>query len=57
MEEQKVFRVMAWQQCRQKNREHDARVIGILGRIFLQSAQLEIDGCAGRTPLLIRDAE
>jgi len=38
----------------EKNREHDARVIGILGRVFLQSAHLEIDGCAGRITLLIR---
>ena len=37
-----------------RNREHDAQVIGILGRVFLQSAQLEIDGCSGRMTLLIR---
>jgi len=41
----------------EKNREHDARVIGILGRIFLQSAHLEVDGSAGRITLLIRDSE
>lgn len=40
----------------EKNREHDARVIGILGRMFLQSAHLEIDGCAGRITLLIRNS-
>jgi hypothetical protein len=37
----------------EKNREHDANVIGILGRVFLQSAKLEIDGSAGRIILLI----
>jgi hypothetical protein len=41
----------------EKNREHDAQVIGILGRLFLQSAHLEIDGCAGRISLLIRDSD
>ena len=41
----------------EKNREHDARVIGILGRIFLQSAHLEVDGSAGRITLLIRDSD
>ena len=41
----------------EKNREHDARVIGILGRVFLQSAHLEVDGCAGRITLLIRDSD
>jgi len=39
----------------EKNREHDVQVIGILGRVFLQSAHLEIDGSAGRITLLIRD--
>jgi hypothetical protein len=41
----------------EKNREHDAQVIGILGRVFLQSAHLEIDGCAGRISLLIRGSD
>ena len=41
----------------EKNREHDARVIGILGRIFLQSAHLEVDGSAGRISLLIRGSD
>ena len=41
----------------EKNREHDALVIGILGRVFLQSAHLEIDGCAGRIALRIRDSD
>ena len=40
----------------EKNREHDARVIGILGRVFLQTAHLEIDGSAGRITLLVRNA-
>jgi hypothetical protein len=39
----------------EKNREHDANVIGILGRVFLQSAKLEIDGSTGRVALLIRN--
>ena len=38
----------------EKNREHGAQVIGILGRAFLQSAQLEIDGGAGRITLGLR---
>jgi hypothetical protein len=40
----------------EKNREHDAQVIGILGRAFLQSAHLEIDGSAGRITLRLRDS-
>ena len=40
----------------EKNREHGAQVIGILGRAFLQSAQLEIDGGAGRITLRLRDS-
>jgi hypothetical protein len=40
----------------EKNREHDARVIGILGRVFLQSARLEIDGNSGRITLLVRNS-
>ena len=40
----------------EKNREHDVRVIGILGRMFLQSAHLEIDGSAGRITLFIRNS-
>ena len=39
----------------EKNREHDAQVIGILGRVFLQTAHLEIDGSAGRITLLVRN--
>ncbi|MEX0805264.1 MAG: hypothetical protein WD688_18365 [Candidatus Binatia bacterium] len=39
----------------EENREHDARVIGILGRVFLQSAHLEVDGSVGRITLRIRD--
>jgi hypothetical protein len=41
----------------EKNREHDVQVVGILGRVFLQSAHLEIDGGAGRVTLLIRDSD
>lgn len=40
----------------EKNREHDAQVIGILGRAFLQSAHLEIDGSAGRITLHLCDS-
>lgn len=40
----------------EKNREH-ARVIGILGRAFLQAAHLEIDGNAGRIRLLLRHSD
>lgn len=40
----------------EKNREHDAQVIGILGRVFLQAAHLEIDGSAGRITLRLRDS-
>ena len=41
----------------EKNREHDVQVIGILGRVFLQSAHLEIDGSTGRISLLIRGSD
>ena len=40
----------------EKNREHDAQVIGILGRAFLQAAHLEIDGSAGRIALRLRNS-
>jgi hypothetical protein len=40
----------------EKNREHDAQVIGVLGRLFLQSVHLEIDGSAGRITLRLRDS-
>ena len=39
----------------EKNREHGANVIGILGRQFLQSVYLEIDGTTGKLKLLITD--
>ena len=38
----------------EKSRENEAQVIGILGRIFLQSTLLEIDGASGRISLFIR---
>jgi hypothetical protein len=41
----------------EKSRENDAQLIGILGRLFLQSAHLEIDGRTGRIALLIHDSE
>ncbi|HEX9788178.1 MAG TPA: hypothetical protein VGB09_09130 [Candidatus Binatia bacterium] len=40
----------------EQNREHDARLIGILGRVFLKTAHLEIDGRAGKITLLMREA-
>ena len=39
----------------EKNREHGANVIGVLGRQFLQSVYLEIDGTTGKLKLLITD--
>jgi len=38
---------------RDKNREHGADVIGILGRMFLASSRLTIDGATGRIELEI----
>jgi hypothetical protein len=38
---------------REKSREQDANVIGILGRIFLQDAHLEVDWRSGRVVLQI----
>jgi hypothetical protein len=38
-----------------KNKEHGAEVIGILGRQFLQNAHLEIDGITGNLKLLVSD--
>lgn len=38
---------------RQKSGEQNANVIGILGRMFLQDAHLEIDGNSGRVILQI----
>jgi hypothetical protein len=37
----------------EKSREQNANVIGILGRVFLQGAHLEIDGSNGRVVLQI----
>jgi predicted aspartyl protease len=39
----------------EKNKEHGAKVIGILGREFLQFAHLEIDGATGKLKLLVSD--
>jgi hypothetical protein len=39
----------------EKNREHGVNVIGIIGRQFLQSVNLEIDGATGRLKLLLSD--
>ena len=39
---------------RKKIVRHDAQVIGILGRVFLQIGAFEIDGTAGRITLLVR---
>lgn len=38
-----------------KNKEHGADVIGILGRQFLQNAHLEINGITGNLKLLVSD--
>jgi hypothetical protein len=38
---------------REKSREQEADVIGILGRVFLQNARLEIDGVSGYVVLQI----
>ena len=38
----------------EQSRENDAEVIGILGRMFLRSARLEIDCNAGSVSLLIQ---
>jgi hypothetical protein len=38
----------------EKSRENGAPVIGILGRVFLQAARLEVDGGSGRIDLLIQ---
>jgi len=40
----------------EKNREHGVSVIGIIGRQFLQSVHLEIDGATGELKLLITDS-
>jgi len=40
----------------EKNRQHDAQVIGILGRAFLQAANLEIDGRLGHIKLSLHDS-
>ncbi|MGH7871455.1 MAG: hypothetical protein ACREQO_04460, partial [Candidatus Binatia bacterium] len=41
---------------RDKNREHGADVIGILGRIFLHHAVIAIDGVTGKIELKIDEA-
>ncbi len=37
----------------EKNRQHGVKVIGILGRLFLRSANLQIDGLTGTIELRI----
>ena len=39
----------------EKNKEHDANLIGIVGRKFLQFVHLEIDGASGKLKLLISE--
>ena len=39
----------------EKNKEHHANLIGILGRQFLQFVHLEIDGATGKLKLLLSD--
>ena len=39
----------------EKNKEHGANLIGILGRQFLQHVHLEIDGGSGRLQMLLSD--
>jgi hypothetical protein len=39
----------------EKNKEHEANLIGILGRKFLQFARLEIDGATGKLKLIVSD--
>lgn len=38
----------------EKNQEHEAKLIGILGRQFLQHVHLEIDGATGKLKLLLK---
>ena len=40
---------------REKNREHGVEIVGILGRIFLSRAALQIDGESGRVDVKMRD--
>ena len=40
---------------REKNREHGVEIVGILGRIFLSRAVLQIDGESGRVDVKMRD--
>jgi predicted aspartyl protease len=40
---------------REKNREHGADIIGILGRMFLVNARLAINGATGKIELEIHD--
>ena len=40
----------------EKNKEHGANLIGIVGRQFLQNVHLEMDGRSGRLQVLLRDS-
>jgi hypothetical protein len=51
---EQVLECVAIPSLAEKSREHDAQVIGILGRIFLKSTHLDIDGITGRISLVIR---
>ena len=51
----KVIECVGVHSLREKNKEHDANLIGILGRQFLQNAHLEINGITGNLKLLVSD--
>ena len=52
----KIFECIGVPSSTEKNREHGANVIGIIGRQFLQNVHLEIDGATGKLKLLITDS-
>jgi predicted aspartyl protease len=51
----KTIECMGVPSLTEKNQEHHANLIGILGRQFLQFVHLEIDGATGKLKLLLSD--
>jgi hypothetical protein len=50
---EQVMECVAVPSLREKSSEQNADIVGILGRLFLQNAHLEIDGSSGRLVLQI----
>lgn len=51
---ERVVECVAVPSLTERSRDHGVEIVGILGRAFLRSARLQIDGAAGRVSLIIQ---